>query len=197
LASLTLGLADDRDARLVARLLWAQWDDGGWNCDRHAHADSSSFYESITPLRALIRWAGVTGDPKARRAAERAAEVFLKRRLFRRVRDGEIMRPEFLKLHYPIYWAYDILNALKVMVEGGWIGDPRCQEALDLLESRRLPGGGFAAQDKHYAVFQQPGMAQSNASRVAWGDTRRGHANEFVTLDALYVLKSAGRIPNS
>ena len=67
LSSLALGLAESRTERLVERLLWAQWDDGGWNCDRHARADTSSFYESITPLRALARWVRESGDQKAAR----------------------------------------------------------------------------------------------------------------------------------
>jgi hypothetical protein len=29
---------------------------------------------------------------------------------------------------------------------------PRCSDALDLLESKRLPGGGFAADTRHYST---------------------------------------------
>ena len=48
-ASLALGLADGRTPGLVERLLWAQWEDGGWNCDQHAEAHTSSFYEFDHP----------------------------------------------------------------------------------------------------------------------------------------------------
>ena len=50
------------------------------------------------------------------------------------------MRAEFLKPRYPAYFFYDILHALKVMAETGFIHDPRCQEALDLLESKQSAG---------------------------------------------------------
>lgn len=36
------------------------------------------------------------------------------------------------------------------MAEAGFIDDRRCQPALDLLASQRLPGGGFAADAKFY-----------------------------------------------
>jgi hypothetical protein len=91
-ALLALGLADDRVEGLVARLLAAQWPDGGWNCDRRASGATSSFTESLIPLRALVLHAKVTGSAASGRAAERAAEVFLSRRLFRRRRDGSVIR---------------------------------------------------------------------------------------------------------
>ena len=149
-ASLTLGLADSRSDELAARLLRWQWPDGGWNCDRRPEATNSSYHESLIPLRALSLYARLSGDPHAASAAKRAAEVFLKRQLFKRQRDGEIIAKEFITLHYPAYWHYNILFALKVLAECGWIGDPRCIPALELLESKRLPGGGFPAEAKYY-----------------------------------------------
>jgi hypothetical protein len=193
-ASLRLGLVDDRTPALVERLLWAQWEDGGWNCDRHKEADTSSFFESVTPLRALALYARLSGDALAAAAAERASEVFLSRHLFRRRRDGQVMRQDFLKLCYPCYWYYDILFGLKVMAEAGFLQDSRCQEALDLLEAKQLPGGGWAAERKHYTVFRKPGEYLQRGSRLAWGVTARNQMNEFVTVDALTVLRLAGRL---
>jgi hypothetical protein len=193
IGSLSLGQTDARTPGLVERLLWAQWEDGGWNCDQHKHAHNSSFFESITPLRALARYARETGDTQARAAAERCAEVFLKRRLFRRASDGEVMRGDFLKLRTPTFWFYDILFGLKVMAEAGFIHDPRCQEALDMLESKRLPDGWFAAEGKHYVVYGVPGKAERGGIRAGWGPAGRTQPNPFITADALYVLRAAGR----
>ena len=187
---LTLGLADARAQDLVERLLHWQWPDGGWNCDREPGASHSSFMESILPLRALALVARETGDPKAGRAAKRAAEIFLKRRLFRRQRDGAVIRPEFALLHYPLYWHYDVLHGLKVMAEAGLIGDPRCQEALDLLESKRLPDGGWPAEKRFYRSSRRSG---GGAELVDWGGASKRRANEWVTVDALGVLCAAGR----
>jgi hypothetical protein len=189
-AALSLGLADERADRLAADLIGWQWPDGGWNCDKNPSADTSSFMESLIPLRALALHARTTGDEASRAAAERAAEVFLSRELFKRRSDGAIIDANFVKLHYPCYWHYDILFGLKVMAEAGFIGDPRCAAALDLLESKRLPGGGFPAEARYYRVG---GSQPSGRSSVDWGGTGVRRVNPWVTADALFVLTAVGR----
>jgi hypothetical protein len=189
---LVLGLADDRCEKMVDRLLAWQWPDGGWNCDKRPNINRSSFMETITPLRALARYAQETGDTRANQAVQRAAEVFLKRQLFKRVQDGKVMDKNFILLHYPCYWHYDILIGLKVMHEAGFINDPRCAAALDLLETRRLPDGGFPAERKYYRVTEQ---RISGRSLVDWGGTSKRRSHPFVTVDALRVLRAAGRSP--
>jgi hypothetical protein len=100
------------------------------------------------------------------------------------------MNHRFVLLHYPLYWHYDILFGLKVLAEAGLLGDPRCKAALDLLQSKRLPDGGFPAEDS-YARPTRPQL--SGYSPVSWGGTSRKTMNPFVTADALYVLRMAGR----
>jgi len=189
-SALRLGLADDRADELARRLLEWQWPDGGWNCDRHPSAIHSSFTETLIPLRALALYARLSGDRNAALSAERAAEVFLTRRLFRRRSGGGVIDPNFVRLHYPCYWHYDILFGLRVLAEAGYLADPRCAEALDLLESRRLPDGGFPAEAT-YARTAHP--SATGYSPVDWGGTSRLKMNPFVTADALYVLRLAGR----
>jgi hypothetical protein len=189
--SLALGLADQRTEELVTRLIRWQWEDGGWNCDKKPEASKSSFNETLIPLRGLARYAKLTGDPKAKQAAERAAQVFLRRRLFIKLSDGKLIDKNFVKLHYPNYWHYDILFGLKVLMEAGFIDDPRCYEALNLLESKQLPDGGFPAEDRYYRADDKK---LAGHSRVNWGGTSVRHMNPFVTLDALWVLKQAHRL---
>jgi len=189
--SLRLGFADSRTEELVSRLIKWQWPDGGWNCSKHPEADTSSFMETLIPLRALALYAKVSGDTKAKVAAEHAAEVFLTRRLFKRRSDGQVINQRFVLLHYPLYWHYDILFGLKVMAEAGFIDDLRCAAALALLESKRLPDGSFPAEES-YARTNRPQM--SGYSPVRWGRTSKKTMNPFVTADALYVLRMAGRL---
>jgi len=189
-SALRLGLADGRAEELAGRLMRWQWPDGGWNCDKHPEADSSSFMETLIPLRALALYARTTGDRRAGQTAERAAEVFLTRRLFRRRSGGQVINPHFVHLHYPCYWHYDILFGLKVMAEAGFLADPRCAEALDLLESRRLPDGGFPAEET-YARTTRP--SATGYSPVDWGGVSRRKMSPFVTADALTVLRLAKR----
>jgi hypothetical protein len=190
-SALKLGLPDERVDCLVHRLLEMQWPDGGWNCDVRARGETSSFHETLIPLRALGLYARCGGSRRAAEAASRAAQIFLSRRLFRRLSNGRVMDPRFERLRFPSYWHYDILSALGVMAELGFIADPRCKEALDLLEARRLPGGGFAADGKFYRVTRGPGAAQR--SLVGWGPSGKRQVNEFVTVKALSVLAAAGR----
>lgn len=189
---LTLGLADNRTQELAERLIKWQWPDGGWNCDKKPEAKNSSFFESLIPFRALTLHTKVTGNEVSKKAAERAAEIFLKRRLYKRQRDGSVIKDGFTKLHYPCYFGYDILFGLKVMAETGFIDDGRCADALNLLESKRLPDGGFPAEERYYRVTQK--KAGSRCSLVNWGGVRKKRMNEFVTADALYVLKKSGRL---
>ncbi|MFF5035477.1 hypothetical protein [Nocardia salmonicida] len=190
-ALLRLGLADERVDRLVDRLLRAQWPDGGWNCDRRATGRVSSFGESLVPLRSLNAYARITGRTGAREAVLRASELFLERRLFRRRTDGSVIDPAFLQLHFPCYWHYDVLFALTVLAESELISDPRCTEALDVLEAKRLSDGGFPAQAKFYRVSSaHPG---GGSSSVSWGPTSRRLSNEWVSCAALIALTAAGR----
>src|SRR6266550_4311938 len=188
----TLGLADERADALVERLLHWQWPDGGWNCDRHPKADTSSFMETRLPMLGLAAHARDHPSSEVSRAVERASEVFLRRRLFRRATTGQIIHRDFVTLHYPLYWHYDILGGLKAMACIGRIRDPRCSEALDLLGSKRLPDGGWPAQRRFYKV--RPTTFEANSDYVDWGGTGSRRMNEWVTVDALAVLRSAGRL---
>ena len=182
----TLGLADERCDQLADLLLRWQWPDGGWNCDVDPAADTSSFMETLLPMRGL--W--LHGTPRAREAARAAAEVFLTRRLAYRASDGTLIRAEFAKLHFPLYWHYDILGGLKAMMELGLLGDPRCADALDLLESMRLPGGWPA----HARYYRASAEIELHHDWVDWGGTSTRRPNPWVTAEALAVLRAAGRL---
>ena len=187
----TLGLADARTDVLAERLMKWQWPDGGWNCDKNPKASNSSFMESLIPLRAIGLHAERTGSKKAEDTVRRTAEIFLKRSLYKRQGDGSVISDDFVILHYPCYWHYDILFGLKVMAEVGFIDDKRCNNALELLESKRLPDGGFPAERKYYRVTEK---RTSGRSLVDWGGTSKKRMNEFITVDALYILKRSGRL---
>ena len=176
---------------MVERLLQYQWSDGGWNCDRKKSAINSSYHESLLPLRALILHSKKIRNDTIENAILNAKELFLKRELFISQRSSEIIHPNFVQLHYPHYWYYNILFALKVLGEGGFIKDPRCLKALDFIKSKELPTGGFPAEKKYYTVSS---TAKSRGSSVNWGGARKHQMNEFVTAEVLEVLKKASRL---
>jgi hypothetical protein len=184
-----LGMAGDERVELLARSLveW-QWPDGGWNCDDRASGRRSSFHESLAPMWGLHEYARATDAGWARAAAERTAELFLEHRLFRSLRTGEPIRPEWLLPHYPAYWHYDAPRALTILARMGLVRDPRAGEALDLLAGSRQEDGTWTAAKPWW---RPPGSSGSNVEVVDWG--RRG-PNELVTLDVLRVLRAAGRL---
>lgn len=191
LAIVRLGIDDGRAARLVERLRHWQWPDGGWNCDRKESATSSSVYETLLPMRGLAAYARTHADREARAAADRAAEVLLSRRLIHHRTTGKVIRRDWTRLHYPAYWRYDALSALKGLAEADRLDDERCHAGLELLESKRLPDGGWPAEAKYYDA---PGTRYGAIDHVDWGGVDRHRTNEWVTADALTVLASSGRL---
>jgi hypothetical protein len=185
---LRLGLADERAESLAQRLLLWQWPDGGWNCDRRPQAVHSSFMESLIPMRALHLYGHMAGDRAATGGARQAGEIFLKRDLYRQRSTGKVIDPDFLRLHYPCYWHYDILFGLKVMHECGLLDDERCAGAVSILAGKRLADGGFPAEGKYYRLGSRP---VSQSSLVDWGGVNRRRHNPFVSAEALTVLKAA------
>jgi hypothetical protein len=194
-SQLVLGIVDDEHVPLlVDRLIAFQWPDGGWNCDKRPGACVSSVQETLLPLRGLAQWSRATGDERARGAAKRAAEFLLKRRLLWRKRDGVLIEPEWGgpvdKVHYPIRF-YDVLSALLVMTEMGLVRDRRCQDALDLLEQKRLADGSFPVE---WTNVKQADRIETRGTFADWGPRHKKKGNLFVTVDALYVLREAGRV---
>ena len=184
-----LGLAADPRVQILAQSLveW-QWPDGGWNCDKNPDARHSSFYESLAPLWGLIEHYHATGDHACWDAVKRTEQFFLSHHLFCSDRTGKIINNDWLNLHYPLYWHYDILQALLILSRIGPLIDPRLGEALDILAEKRLPDGRWKPGGYYW---RPPGKSGSNVEVVNWG---RGEPNLMITLNALRVLKAAGRL---
>lgn len=189
LAIIRLGLDDGRAATLSERLRDWQWPDGGWNCDRRPATAMSSVHETLLPMRGLAAYAEAADDDAARTAAAAASEVFLARRVAWRRHSGHPLSADAMKLHHPAYWHYDVLAGLVGLSDLGLLNDPRCADALDLLESRRRPDGGWSADAQHWRLAADGSGSES----VSWGPGVPRGMNEWVTVDALAVLTAAGR----
>lgn len=137
----------------------------------------------------LLEYHRATKDTDCLRAAEGAAEYFLMHRLFRSDRTGEVINPNWLKLHYPLYWHYDILQALVILSRFGKLNDSRTREALDIVAAKRRPHGCWKPEAYYWSL---PGRsARSNVEVVDWG---RGGPSEMITLNAMRVLKAANTL---
>jgi hypothetical protein len=184
-----LGLArDERSQQLAEAIISWQWPDGGWNCDNLADGHRSSFHETLRTAWGLEQYAAATGHAGAREAADRAVELFLQHRVFRRGGTGEPINARWLSTPYPAYWHYDVLSALLVIAHGGKRTDPRASDSLDLLEARRRPDGRWNAN----AQWWRAADSKTTPEVVDWGSA--GEPNLMVTLNALRVLAAAGRV---
>lgn len=189
-AASRLGMAgsDPRVALLAESLIGWQWPDGGWNCDRKPGAHRSSFNETLGPIWGLHEYAQATGDADARAAARRAAELLLEHRVFRTLATGQPMHDEWLVMHWPPFWHYEVLNAMVVLSRLGLAGDPRAADAIDVILERRQPNGRWRASSRWW---KPPPMTARGGEAVDW---RIDDSNaRMVTLRALTVLRAAGR----
>lgn len=188
-----LGLEEDRTRAVVDRLIGWQWPDGGWNCDKRLQATSSSFQESLIPARGLHAYGRAHNYTPASEAAQRVADLVLQRRLLWHQRDGSLIVPDWAgnpgpdRIHYPIQF-FDVLFALQVMADLGRLGDPRCTDALKLLESKRLADGGFPLEAPNAVTADR---VVSRGSYADWGPTGARRSNPLVSLAVLAVINAA------
>ncbi len=190
-----LGLAEDPRVEYISRIvLDSQWPDGGWNCDANPKAWHSSFNESLSTLWGLIMYNDANGDSEVRKAINRGCELFLSHRIMFSHRSGDIINHEWLKTRYPVYWHYNFLEAMRVAAMAGKAKDPRMKEALDLLESKRGSDGFWKAEGFYWRPFPKNRKIQKGLdARLEAADWGRTGPNEMITLNALRVLKAAGR----
>jgi hypothetical protein len=163
---------------VAARLVGEQLADGGWNCEVENGSVRSSFHTTIRVLEGLLAHeratGGVLGSADARRRGE---EYLLERKLFRRLRTGEVIDPDWLDFSFPTRWHYDVLRGLEYFWDVGGVPDPRVDEAMDLLRSKQQPDGAWLLENTH------PGKVWF---ALEDGD---GRPSRWNTLRALRVLR--------
>jgi hypothetical protein len=175
------GFEDDRVPPALEWLLGNQLRDGGWNCQNVRTGDKhSSFHTSISALEALAQAKQVRGTPEIEQAMDIGREFFLRHRLYRSHRTGEVADPAFTRLSFPPRWHYDILRALDHFqsVDSTW--DSRFGDALGELNRRRRNDGLWPVQQKY------PG-------RVWFDMEKTGGPSRWNTLRGLRVLRWAER----
>jgi len=163
-------LGDERVQSAIDWLVDAQCEDGGWHCFGRPEGTIDS-WEAMSAF-AVIPVNRQSADVK--RAIERGAEFFLKKRL---LHEGEYFA-RWWSLRYPWHYFYDVLVGLDFMTALGYGKDPRMQEALKHLESKRLTDGGWK-------------LDGTNGNLVI---ESKGKRSKMITFLALRVLNRAGRL---
>jgi hypothetical protein len=130
-----------------------QLEDGGWNCEWIDGATHSSFHSTINALCGILAYEQLTGTaaPELLGARRRAEEYLLKRRLRYRLSDGEPVGPWASSLFYPPRWLYTALKAVDYFTcaarHDEFPLDPRLDEAMELVRSRRQPDGTWLQEN--------------------------------------------------
>jgi hypothetical protein len=168
----------ERVGGIAERLVADRLADGGWNCWAEYGATVSSFHSTLCALEGLLAWERAGGGTAASRAARRSGEEYLlERGLFRRRSDGAVPDPRFTMPSFPTRWRYDVLWALDHLRAAGPERDPRCEEAVELIRSKRRPEGFWVQENAHPG----PDLLELDA-----GD---GFPSRWITLRALRVLR--------
>jgi hypothetical protein len=112
----------------------------------------------------------------------RALEFMLMHKMYRSDRTGEVIQQRFTHLTYPSHWHYTVLRGLDYMRSTSQIADPRVDDPLALLESRRRDNGRWITEKRI------PGVTFFDMEKF-------GGESRWNTLRALRVLKASTRGP--
>ena len=167
---------------IVDRLLGEQLDDGGWNCEAERGSTRSSFHTTISVLEGFLEYERANGaSPAVTEARHRGEDYLLERRLYRRLSTGEVIDPAWTQFSFPTGWRYDVLRGLDYLQSADGEPGERCEEAIDLVESKRDPDGRWPLENTH------PGRVHFEIDE---GD---GKPSRWNTLRAMRVLAWYGR----
>jgi hypothetical protein len=177
---------DQRVEGAMDWLLGNQLQDGGWNCASVRTGSShGSFDSTISALEAMQAWQEGRGpDDLVTRAAEQGREFLLDHHLYRSHRTGAVVDSRYTRPTFPTGWRYDILRGLDHFQQSRTAPDPRLQDAIDVLRTRREVDGKWRMYAHHpgrYWFEFEPAGAPSRintlrALRVLrWWDDGQGH----------------------
>ncbi len=169
----------DHLASIVDFLLRQRMGDGGFNCRlNQGGARHASVHTTVCVIEAITQYqhSGYRYRlDELQSARAEATEFLLRHHLYRSERTGEVMRPEFTRLHHPARWHFDILRGLEALADSGTAYDPRMADALRVLGSRRGPDGRWAANSPYPGHTHLP-------------PPRPGEPSRWISLSALRVL---------
>ena len=74
--------------------------------------------------------------------------------MYRSESTDDVIDPEWLQLHWPAYWHYDVLQGLRAITEAGLAGDERISDARDHLQAQRGADGKWRANGQCAEVLR-------------------------------------------
>jgi len=188
-----LGYANDRKVRRAIDWLPAQQlEDGGWNCDfPEKKVKHGSFMSTIEPLWAYSEIPRSKWTRRMKKSVENGAEFLLMHHLYKS--DNHHWRDtnsSFTRLHFPMYYYYDVLHGLRVLTRLGYADDERTRSAVHLLLSKRRPDGRWNLEGDWFREVDKPPERRTAPVKVE----EIGEPSKWVTLNAFRVLAKTGDV---
>jgi hypothetical protein len=185
--------SDPRVRRAIDWLPKDQLEDGGWNCDHpEKKVKHSSFMSTVEPLWAYSEIPRQKWTRKMKRSIGEGAEFLLMHHIYKSDNHHwQETYPFFTKLHFPMYYFYDILHALRVLTKLGFGDDERIRSAVQLLLSKRRPDGAWNLEGDWYreGEFFYP-SGKGRKAPVAIEEI--GKPSKWITLNSYRVLTQTG-----
>jgi len=189
------------DSRVKKGFEWLpalQFEDGGWNCDYPEFKPThSSFMSTIEPLWAYSEVPKSKWTRRMKSSAERAAEFILAHRVYKSHRNwspielrnmGEYYDGNLVtKFHFPMYYYYDALHALRVLTKLGYADDERMSDAVHLLLSKMTPEGRWLLEGDWVRERKKDRTRKTLVTLE-----RLNEPSKWVTLNCYRVLSRTG-----
>lgn len=182
-------LDDERVQRAVGWILkYQRFDDGidkapeGGPYDRYKmcwgkHSCHMGVAKALKALEAIPQ---ERRSIEVKRKIDDMAEYFLKHHIYKKSHSlSEISRPGWLKLGFPLMYQTDMLEILGIFAGLG-IKDPRLQDAIDIIKSKRMKDGKWK-------------LESSNNGKMIVDIEKKGAPSKWITLKSLKVLKEYGQ----
>jgi hypothetical protein len=162
-------------ASIVDFLLGQRLPDGGFNCRlNRTGARHSSVHTTVCVMEGFTEYQRSGYQYRALEllsAQADAIEFLLRHHLYRSERTGRVMNPEFTRLHHPARWHFDVLRGLDALTDAGTAYDPRMDDALQMVRSRRKADGRWVANTAYpgqtHTTPPQPGQPNRWISLIA------------------------------
>ncbi len=197
---------DPRVQLMFEFLVRTQLPDGGWNCEFGewgVKVHHSSFMSTVEPLSAFSALDRSLWPKGSKEVVDRAAEFMLVHRLYKSDRTGKVIDGEWTRLHFPLFYFYDILHGLRVLANLGYGSDERVSDALQLIQHKQLTDGTWPMESTYVNALRWNYL--KDPATGAWHEERRentavipeiyhhlgkiGERNPWITLNVLRTLK--------
>jgi hypothetical protein len=162
----------DRLDALVQRLLAQQLPDGGWNCAAERHRSThGSFHTSIQTLEALATYARTSGVIDTEPAEVLGRDFFLRHRLFRSHRTGEVAIKQSVRFPAFPEWHFDVLRGLEYFAAVDADRDDRLRDAVEVVQHARRRDGRWPTyaqySGKQWFQLEPSGPSRWNTMRAS------------------------------